>query len=139
TRELKFFVSNASAGAPLEWLLHVAFSRWPIEQCFHEEKDELGFDHFEVRRWLSIHRHMHLSQVSHLFLNRMRQTLVAQEHATQVAHPWEIFFPRRRASARSLSPRKPDGRAAALRPVAVAAGPASGTPRRADDSGRRGE
>jgi hypothetical protein len=23
----------------------VAYSRWPIEQCFREEKDELGFDH----------------------------------------------------------------------------------------------
>ena len=30
--ELKFFVSNASPGVPLEWLVYVAYSRWPIEQ-----------------------------------------------------------------------------------------------------------
>ncbi len=76
--EVKFFVSNASPGSPLEWLLHVAYSRWPIEQCFREEKDELGFDHFEVRGWSSIHRHLVLSQVSHLFVNKMRATLVAE-------------------------------------------------------------
>ncbi len=28
--ELKFFVSNASGGVPLEWLLYVACSRWPV-------------------------------------------------------------------------------------------------------------
>jgi SRSO17 transposase len=79
--ELKFFVSNASPGTPLEWLVYVAYSRWPIEQSFREEKDELGFDHFEVRGWQSIHRHLYLSQVSHLFLNRMREKLVAEESA----------------------------------------------------------
>lgn len=81
--ELKFFVSNASPGTPLEWLVYVAYSRWPIEQCFREEKDELGFDHFEVRGWQSIHRHLYLSQVSHLFLNKMREKLVAEESAQQ--------------------------------------------------------
>lgn len=81
--DLKVFVSNASAGTPLEWLVYVAYSRWPIEQCFREEKDELGFDHFEVRGWQSIHRHLHLSQVSHLFVSRMREKLVAEESAQQ--------------------------------------------------------
>ena len=87
--ELKFFVSNAPAGTPLEWLLWVAYSRWPIEQCFREQKDELGFDHFEVRGWQSIHRHLHLSQVSHLLVNRMRQKLAAEESARQAAKATE--------------------------------------------------
>lgn len=94
--EIKFFVSNAAPGSPLEWLLHVAYSRWPIEQCFREEKDELGFDHFEVRGWRSIHRHLYLSQVSHLFLNKMREQLVAEESAEQKAEPAAHFFPRHR-------------------------------------------
>ena len=34
--EVKFFVSNAGGGCPLEWLVYVAYSRWPIEQCFKE-------------------------------------------------------------------------------------------------------
>jgi SRSO17 transposase len=118
--ELKFFVSNASAGVPLEWLLYVAYSRWPIEQCFREEKDELGFDHFEVRGWQSIHRHMYLSQVSHLFVNKMRQQLAAEESAAnRVALVGaDDFFPRNRGAA-AASAREPDRRSGSLRAVAV--------------------
>ena len=89
--DVKFFVSNANAGCPLEWLVYVAYSRWPIEQCFKEEKDELGFDHFEVRGWRSIHRHMCLTQVSHLYLNKMREQLIVQEQAEDEG----AFFPYR--------------------------------------------
>jgi SRSO17 transposase len=118
--ELKFFVSNASPGVPLEWLLYVAYSRWPIEQCFREEKDELGFDHFEVRSWRSIHRHMYLSQVSHLFVNKMRRKLVAEESGANSAAPVgaDDFFPRHRGVA-ALSPREPHGRSGPLRTVAM--------------------
>jgi len=117
--ELKFFVSNASPGVPWEWLLYVAYSRWPIEQCFREEKDELGFDHFEVRGWQSIHRHMYLSQVSHLFVNKMRQQLVAEESTGHRAAPVgaDDFSPGDRGVA--ISPRKPDRRPGPLRAVAV--------------------
>ena len=101
--EVKFFVSNADAGRPLEWLVYVAYSRWPIEQCFKEEKDELGFDHFEVRGWRSIHRHMVLTQVSHLYLNKMREQLIAEEHAGVFSPP----RPPRRSP--DLPRREPDG------------------------------
>jgi len=76
--EVKYFVANVAAGSDIEkltWLLHVAFSRFPIEHCFRQAKDELGMDHFEVRGWRSIHRHMYVTQLSHLFCSRMRQTL----------------------------------------------------------------
>ena len=117
--ELKFFVSNASPGVPLEWLLYVGYSRWPIEQCFREEKDELGFDHFEVRGWQSIHRHMYLSQVSHLFVNKMRQELVVEESAVNRVAPVgaDDFPPWNRGSAASA--RKPDRRSGSLRAIAV--------------------
>lgn len=76
--EVKYFVANSAAGSNLEklkWLLHVAFSRFPIEHCFKQAKKELGMDHFEVRGWRSIHRHLYISQLSHLFCSRQRQTL----------------------------------------------------------------
>lgn len=104
--EVKFFVSNASPGCPLEWLVYVGYSRWPIEQCFKEEKDELGFDHFEVRGWQSIHRHMALTQVSHLYLNKMREQLTAEEQAEEEAG---VFFPpRARRYASDVSRRESD-------------------------------
>ncbi len=95
--DVKFFVSNASAGTPLEWLAYVAYSRWPIEQCFKEEKDELGFDHFEVRGWRSIHRHVAITQVSHLYLNKMREQLIADEEAEEEAGVFSLPRPERRS------------------------------------------
>lgn len=70
--EVKFFLSNAPAWVPVETLLLVAFSRWRIERLFEDSKDELGMDHFEVRRYLSIQRHLILTCVSHLFLAEFR-------------------------------------------------------------------
>jgi SRSO17 transposase len=66
--EVKYFLSNAPMDTPLEVLLLVAFSRWRIERMFEDSKTELGMDHFEVRRYLSIQRHLILTCVSHLFL-----------------------------------------------------------------------
>jgi SRSO17 transposase len=136
--ELKFFVSNASAGVPLEWLLYVAYSRWPIEQCFREEKDELGFDHFEVRGWQSIHRHLYLSQVSHLFMNKMRRQLAAEESAADRAAPVGAadFSPWIPAIA-TVSARELDGGSGPLRPVAVVPGSTLWSARSSDDSRRR--
>ena len=28
--DVKFFVSNAAPGTPLEWLVYMAYSRWPL-------------------------------------------------------------------------------------------------------------
>ena len=64
----KTFVSNAPRSVPLATLLRVAFSRWRIERCFEDSKGEVGLDHFEVRRYGSIRRHLTVSMVSHLFL-----------------------------------------------------------------------
>jgi SRSO17 transposase len=65
---VKYFFSNAPEPAATETLLAVAFSRWKIERMFEDTKGELGMDHFEVRQWRSIRRHLILSAVSHLFL-----------------------------------------------------------------------
>ena len=66
--EVKFFLSNAPLSTPIETLLLVAFSRWRIERLFEDSKTELGLDHFEVRRYGAITRHLLLTCVSHLFL-----------------------------------------------------------------------
>jgi SRSO17 transposase len=71
--EVKYFVSNAPAGTPLEAMLFVGFQRYHVENCFEEEKGELGMDHFEVRNYTSLKRHLILTAVSHLFLAKVRQ------------------------------------------------------------------
>lgn len=73
--EIKYFISNAAPGTPLEVLLWVAFSRWHVERCFEDEKGEIGMDHFEVRRYPAVRRHLIVSVVSHLFLVLQRRRL----------------------------------------------------------------
>ena len=71
--EVKFFISNAPLATPVETLLLVAFSRWKIERMFQDSKMKLGLDHFELRKFGSISRHLILSCVSHLFLAEFHQ------------------------------------------------------------------
>ena len=73
--EVKYFLSNAPADTPMEVLLHVAFSRDPIEKLFKESKGEVGLDHFEVRRYRAVKRHLVLSMVSLLFLAEQTERL----------------------------------------------------------------
>jgi SRSO17 transposase len=80
-QEVKYFVANRVPGeddVTLDWLLWVAFRRWPVERVFREEKNEVGMDHFEVRGWRCLHRHDYVSALSHLFCARVRQEFVQQ-------------------------------------------------------------
>lgn len=69
TSERKYFISNAPPKTPLKKLLWAAFSRWPIERCFEDQKCEVGLSHWEGRTWLGLQRHLILTSVSHLFLS----------------------------------------------------------------------
>jgi SRSO17 transposase len=71
--KIKYFISNAPENTSVETLLLVAFSRWKIERMFEDGKGELGMDHFEVRKFRSIQRHLILSCVSYLFLAEFHQ------------------------------------------------------------------
>lgn len=67
--EIKYFISNAPEETSAEQLLRVAFTRWIIERVFQDSKTELGMDHFEVRKYIAIQRHLILSCMSHVFLS----------------------------------------------------------------------
>jgi len=93
--EIKYFISDRLPDAgdvSLKWMLWVAFSRWPIEECFKRAKNELGMDHFEVRGWRSIHRHLYITQLSHLFCSQVHHRLRKKNDTGSVSH--------RRASSR---------------------------------------
>lgn len=82
--ETKYFLSNAPAETPLESLLAVAFTRWRIEHNFEESKQEIGLDHFEVRSYIGLQRHLAISMVSMLFLvqTSLRLRASTQQHWT---------------------------------------------------------
>jgi SRSO17 transposase len=75
THETKYFVSNVVDDTPLGTLLYVAFTRWYIEHIFKESKSRVGLDHFEVRSYLAVKRHLIISAVSLLFLVEQSQRL----------------------------------------------------------------
>ena len=75
TDEVKFFVSNAPPETEVSTMLLVAFSRWRVERCFRDQKQEVGLDQWEGRRWLGLQRHLILTCVSYLFLARVREKL----------------------------------------------------------------
>lgn len=85
TGEIKYFLSNRVPGRQgwtLRKILLVAFSRWSVEDCFREAKEELGMDHFECRSWHGIHRHLYLTILSHLFCARIREQFATTDDVT---------------------------------------------------------
>ena len=80
--EVKFFISNAPPKTKLGVLLRVAFSRWRVERCFQDQKNELGLDDYEGRRYRGLKRHLVLASVSYLFLARVHQKLRGKKTRT---------------------------------------------------------
>lgn len=75
TGEWKYFLAWNPHGVPLETLLRVAFSRWKVERCFEDYRSEIGMDHFEVRHYKALKRHLILSLVSGWFYEEQRERL----------------------------------------------------------------
>lgn len=84
--ELKYFVSNASEFASMAMILQVAFQRWRVERCFEDQKQEVGLDCYEGRRYLGLKRHLIITAISYLFLSQVcqqeREKKSAVDHST---------------------------------------------------------
>jgi SRSO17 transposase len=93
--EIKYFLCAAPRDTPPEVILHVAFSRWRIERIFEDAKGQIGMDHFEVRHYRPLMRHMILSMVSLLFLMRETKRLRGKKYLVERAPG----APRRRSTA----------------------------------------
>lgn len=74
----KYSLTNAPLSCSLEQVRKPALMRWSIEQCFKELKEYLGMDHYEARNWVAFHRYMLLSNISHLFINKLRNMFCAK-------------------------------------------------------------
>jgi SRSO17 transposase len=64
----KYYLSNAAPETPLLKLVQVGHTRWPVEDCFLQGKQELGLDAYEVRGWLGWHHHRTLVMLAMWFL-----------------------------------------------------------------------
>ena len=82
TVELAFFRCWSPRPVTLSELTAVAGARWGIEDCFGEAKNEVGLDHYQVRRYRAWYRHATLSMLAHAFL-----TVAARASRTDTQPP----------------------------------------------------
>jgi len=66
--EVAYYHAYAPSTRPLNDLVRIAGSRWPIEVGFEQAKGEVGLDQYQVRRWTAWYRHITLALVAHAFL-----------------------------------------------------------------------
>jgi SRSO17 transposase len=73
--KVKYYLSNAAVATPLLEMVQVGHTRWPVEDCFLQGKQELGLDAYEVRGWLGWHHHLTLVMLAMWFLKLETQRL----------------------------------------------------------------
>ena len=70
--ELAFYACFGPARTTLAELVRVAGIRWAVEECFQAAKDQVGLDHYQVRRYDAWYRHTTLAMVAQAFLAAVR-------------------------------------------------------------------
>jgi SRSO17 transposase len=70
--ELAFYACFGPARTTLAELVRVAGMRWAVEESFQAAKDQVGLDHYQVRRYDAWYRHASLAMVALAFLAAVR-------------------------------------------------------------------
>jgi len=70
--ELAYYACFGPTRTTLAELVRVAGIRWAVEESFQTAKDQVGLDHYEVRRYDAWYRHVSLAMVAHAFLAAVR-------------------------------------------------------------------
>jgi SRSO17 transposase len=70
--ELAFYACFGPARTTLAELVGVAGIRWAVEESFQAAKDQVGLDHYQVRRYDAWYRHVTLAMVALGFLAAVR-------------------------------------------------------------------
>jgi SRSO17 transposase len=97
-KDWKFYRSNAAADVPVKTLARLTAWRWPVETTIEECKQELGWDHYEVRGWTGWHHHTTMTILSHGFLVKLRVEMGEKAPAltiSQVRRLLQVVLPRR--------------------------------------------
>ena len=81
---LAFYRCWAPAPVPLAALVHVAGTRWSVEEQFQAAKSQAGLDQYQVRTWTGWHRFVTLAMLALAFL----MASAAPTAPAPVADPW---------------------------------------------------
>jgi SRSO17 transposase len=70
--EIAYYVCYGPRGTRLRDLVRVAGTRWAVEECFQTAKNEVGLDHYQVRRYDAWYAHITLAIAAQAFLAVVR-------------------------------------------------------------------
>jgi SRSO17 transposase len=62
--EIAYYICYGPRRSSLVNLAWIAGSRWRVEECFQQAKNEAGLDHYQVRTWRAWHAHITLSMLA---------------------------------------------------------------------------
>jgi SRSO17 transposase len=80
-------------------LARIAGSRWAVEECFQQAKNQAGLDEYQVRDWRAWYAHITLSMAAHAWLVVAR-TLAQKGNQRQPAHDDRLHRTRDQTPAR---------------------------------------
>lgn len=69
---MSYYIAYCPADTAFDQLIHVADSRWAVEERFRAAKQECGLDDYQVRRYPGWHRHMIPAMAAHACLTVLR-------------------------------------------------------------------
>ncbi|WP_432489554.1 IS701 family transposase [Kineococcus sp. SYSU DK018] len=87
TGELAYYICYGPRGASLADLARVAGSRWNIEECFQQAKNEAGLDHYQVRDYRAWYAHITLSMLTLAWLAATRVQIAEADIAKGASGP----------------------------------------------------
>ena len=70
--EIAYYICYGPRGTRLRELIRVAGARWAVEETFQTAKNEVGLDHYQVRRYHAWYAHITLSMGALAFLTVTR-------------------------------------------------------------------
>lgn len=82
--EIAFYVCYGPRGTRLRDLVRVAGARWSVEETFQTSKNEVGLDHYQVRRYDAWYAHITLAMAAMAFL-AVTRALEASHYALKGA------------------------------------------------------
>lgn len=104
-RKIKYTLSNAPAGMPLEQLSYIQGQRYWVERALQDAKSHSGLGDYQVRGWLGWHHHMAVVLMALLFIleERVRHGVTAPMLSTaDIEKVLKHFLPRRDATEKEL-------------------------------------
>lgn len=82
-QEIAYYVCYGPRRSGLVDLAWTAGTRWRIEECFQQAKNDTGLDHYQVRTWRAWHAHITLSMLALAWLAGAKTLTAKGESPTE--------------------------------------------------------